>query len=76
MTNPPWETEDGLFRLFALFDADKDGLISEQEFGELLQTLGDAPSRSARKRSVRNFLASLGSPQRDVNLDVTSARAL
>jgi Ca2+-binding EF-hand superfamily protein len=45
MTNPPGETEDGLFRLFARFDADKDGLIGEQEFREILQTLGDAPSK-------------------------------
>jgi calcium-binding protein CML len=44
MTDPPVEIENELLRLFARFDADKDGLIGEQEFREILQTLGDAPS--------------------------------
>jgi Ca2+-binding EF-hand superfamily protein len=42
--DPPVEIENELRRLFARFDADRDGLIDEQEFREILETLGDAPS--------------------------------
>jgi Ca2+-binding EF-hand superfamily protein len=44
MTDTPVEVENKLLRLFARFDADKDGLIDEQEFREILRTLGDDPS--------------------------------
>ena len=45
MTDPPVETENELLRLFACFDTDRDGLINEREFREVLQTLGEAPSK-------------------------------
>jgi calcium-binding protein CML len=44
MTDPAAETENELRRLFTRFDSDSDGLIDQQEFRGILQTLGDDPS--------------------------------
>jgi Ca2+-binding EF-hand superfamily protein len=44
MTDPPLEIENELLRLFTRFDTDRDGLIDEQEFRGILQTLGEDPS--------------------------------
>lgn len=44
MTDPSAEIENELRRLFTRFDSDRDGLIDQQEFREILQILGDDPS--------------------------------
>jgi Ca2+-binding EF-hand superfamily protein len=44
VTDPPLEIENELLRLFTRFDTDRDGLIDEQEFRGILQTLGEDPA--------------------------------
>ncbi len=40
MTSSPTATKDTLYRLFTRFDRNGDGLIDEDEFRKILQTLG------------------------------------
>jgi Ca2+-binding EF-hand superfamily protein len=64
MMDPPVDIENELLRLFTRFDADRDGLIDEQEFREILQTLGDDPSNEVLSL---NFAAIDSNPDGMVN---------
>ena len=44
MTDTPTEKRDAIFRLFVRFDKNGDGLVDENEFRKILQTLGEDSS--------------------------------